>query len=113
MEKFNVLTWDVNHNTIAYKDIIPYLVGECKSIIKQKKDSIRTINDLEALIVSISMYRFWSRCEYEIIVSGWPPKDKDNPSVKIDVYNQIMANIDIITKIVQEEINKHKRNKIK
>ena len=113
MEKFNVLTWDINHNTIAYKDIIPYLVKECKSIIRQKKTLVHTMNDLEALIVSISMVRFWSRCEYEIIVSECPLNDKNNQLVKIDVYNQIMANIDLIAKIVQEEINKYKRNKIK
>lgn len=37
------------------------------------------------------MYYFWSKCEYEIILSPWTGRADD---IKIDVYDQIMMNFD-------------------
>lgn len=39
------------------------------------------------------MYYFWSKCEWEIIISGWPPRDDFNDA-KIDVYDQVKLNWD-------------------
>lgn len=36
-------------------------------------------------------YWFWSKCEWEIIISGWPDSDKTKKK-KVDVYTQIMTN---------------------
>ena len=36
----------------------------------------------------------------EVIVSQWPPTDK---SYKLDVWEQIEANLDLIVKILMEE----------
>ena len=46
-----------------------------------------------------SMYQFWSRCEYEIILVDWPCQQI---SKKIDVHQQIMMNIDIVTNLLME-----------
>lgn len=35
------------------------------------------------------MYYFWSKCEYEIILSPWTGRADD---IKIDIYDQIMMN---------------------
>lgn len=40
------------------------------------------------------MYYFWSKCEYEVIVSHWPSKEDDRDR-KIDIYDQVMLNWDI------------------
>ena len=37
------------------------------------------------------MYFYWSKCEWEIILQSWPPKD-DFRDEKIDVYDQVMLN---------------------
>ena len=37
------------------------------------------------------MYYFWSKCEYEIILSPWTGRADD---IKIDIYDQIMMNFD-------------------
>lgn len=37
------------------------------------------------------MYYFWSKCEYEIILSPWTGQADD---IKIDIYDQIMMNFD-------------------
>lgn len=38
-------------------------------------------------------WQFWGRCEYECVVSSWPPSSKDN-GTKIDVDLQLQMNWD-------------------
>lgn len=35
------------------------------------------------------LYYFWSKCEYEVVVTGWPDT---KPERKIDIYDQLDAN---------------------
>lgn len=35
------------------------------------------------------MYYFWAKCEYEVIVTGWPDTKTER---KIDIYDQLDAN---------------------
>lgn len=46
------------------------------------------------------MYNFGYKCEYEVIISHWPPcENKDRfQDRKIDVYTQVMLNWDIFIK---------------
>lgn len=39
------------------------------------------------------MYYFWSKCEWEIILSDFPPSDRFKKK-KVDVYEQVMLNWD-------------------
>ena len=52
------------------------------------------------------MYQWWSRCEYEIIISDWPPSGKEE---KWDVYKQIEMNLDLITRVLEKEIKSNKK----
>lgn len=47
------------------------------------------------------MYFFWSKCEYEVIVTGWPDTKTEK---KIDIYQQLDANWDIFKNTVFEAI---------
>lgn len=38
------------------------------------------------------MYWYWSKCEWEIILTSWPPDKKNFKDEKIDVYDQILIN---------------------
>lgn len=89
---------------------------------------------LKAWIKRTAQYRFWAKCEYEHLVAPWPfgsyrikedlkklltPEfniEKLDDSIKfynilmqdmekIDIYDQIIMNIDIITDILAEEFN--------
>lgn len=93
---------------------------------------VKTWDDLKKWIKDRAHYQFWGRCEYEFLVGSWPfgsrkttegvkeffKKDPnlDNHSdnidfyniitdemVKVDVYDQIKINLDIITDILYEE----------
>ena len=90
--KFNVINWNFNTDTLEAYDVLPYLRNKCKGA--------KSLEELKSLIESKSKYQFWSRCQYEVIVHGWPVQKND---YKIDVYEQIMMNIDVIAKILWEE----------
>lgn len=38
------------------------------------------------------MYWFWSKCEYEIVISPWVGRNKEEAEVKIDIHDQVMLN---------------------
>lgn len=48
------------------------------------------------------MYYYWSKCEWEVIVSAWPPRDGSDK--KIDVYYQLKANWEQFKNIVIEDL---------
>ena len=60
---------------------------EVDVLLKEKIDK----DDFSEKLKREMMYYFWSRCEYEIILSPWTGR-ADN--IKIDIYDQIMMNFD-------------------
>lgn len=98
---FNVLLWGVNNKTLVTYDVLPYFRDEYKKCTKAKKPI--TEEQWTEFVSSKGMYRFWSRCEYEIIISPWPPEDIN---IKIDVWQQIKNNLAIVVQILMEEFNK-------
>lgn len=99
MERFNVIVHNFNSNEFEAYDVIPYLVDKYKSA----KDKPETFDEFKKFIKGWAMNQWWSRCEYEIILSSWPPNEKSER--KWDVYMQVMLNLDVITKIVMKSIN--------
>lgn len=97
MKSFNVIWWDFNEKEPEPYDIIPYFVN----CYKDSKERPKTFDEFREFIKSKSMYMYWARCEYEIIIKEWPPTDKQ---VKWDIHKQVMMNIDIITEIVMKEV---------
>lgn len=100
MNKFNVLIWDTNTDRLTTYDVLPYFRKEYKEC--RKKDKPVTREQWHQFVKSKGMYMFWSRCEYELIILPWPSKNKE---VKIDVWQQIASNIDLIVDILMEENN--------
>lgn len=58
----------------------------------------------EALRRSL-MYYFWSKCEWEVLISPWCGSKKDK-AIKVDVYWQVMNNWEIFLDYVW--YSKHK-----
>ena len=96
------------------------------------KIPVKTKEQLKEWIIDWARYQFWARCEYEFLMASWPfgshsmteeMKEflKTNPDidnydddlrfcniiirdmVKIDVYEQLMMNIDILFDILNDE----------
>ena len=57
------------------------------------------------------MYYFWSKCEYEIIITCWPKWDKFKEE-KIDVYSQLNLNWDKFVNYIWENKKEILKNEI-
>lgn len=102
MKQFNVIIYDFNKDDYVPYNIIPYLVEK----YKEDRSKPKTFKDFKNFIIAEAKYQWWARCEYEIILSDWP---NENLHKKVDVFWQIMLNIDLVTEIVMEEtLNKPK-----
>lgn len=61
----------------------------CKKAFKKYS---KDIDKLKKEIESSALYSFWSKCEYEIVLTSWISSNKDFKDVRIDVYEQLMLN---------------------
>ena len=125
MKEFNVIVYNINSKEFESYNIIPYLV----SCYNKKEKRPQTFDEFKEFVRNESMYQWWSRCEYEIILSPWPyisspserwnKKEEDDVEAwkehwkkhlkeceKIDVFYQIRMNIDVITSLVMESVNR-------
>lgn len=97
--EFNVLIWSFNKQHPEPYNVIPYFQREWYD--EKNKDRFRSFEDIKQFIDSKAKYQFWARCEYEIIIESWPvTKDQ----VKLDVYDQIKMNLDLITTVFMKSI---------
>ena len=54
------------------------------------------------------MYMWWSRCQYEILISDWPSQRNIE---KWDIHKQVMMNIEVIVDhFIKEKNIKFKNN---
>ena len=105
IKEFNVIIHNPNSNKFEKYNVIPYFINCYKS---QKKDKPVTYEQMKAFVTSRSMYQFWARCQYEVILSDWPCCKNTH---KLDVHEQIMNNIDLITTIVIDNLSNKKSKK--
>lgn len=136
--KKNILMWNVLVEDINRKEIVSYNIFDhvrfvtdlVKDYNKLKRD--KTLEDFEAAFIERIkrnlMYYYWSKAEWEIVVTSWPPYmsldevDKVNNEInkyekeyghkpniahfssavgeKIDVYDQIMLNWDMFAEYI-------------
>lgn len=99
MISYKVINWDFNSDNIVHYDIMPYLYDCLEKTVIDKKDI--TLSWLKQFIVDCSMYQYWSRCEYETIITGWPKGKKE---YKLDVYEQIKMNLDNIALLMYNDL---------
>ena len=78
--------------------IVPFNVFDHWSFLDDcKKNAKKNAKDYDAFCEQLrkdSMYWFWSKCEWEIIVGPWVRKS-DDCSIKIDVFEQLQLNWDV------------------
>lgn len=100
---FNVIWYNINSNKFEAYDIMPYLIERYKKAKKKPED-------LKQFILSESMYQWWARCQYEIILKDWPCGTTED---KWDIYRQIKLNIDVIVQVFTHNIANYGRTKSK
>ena len=87
IEEFNIF----NHG--RFREEVKELMDDSALTYAEFKDGIR--REL--------MYYFWSKCEWEVIISGWPDK---GGAEKIDVFRQVMLNFDRFIEYLYGEIER-------
>lgn len=98
--EFNVLIWDFNKQKPEPYNVIPYFQREWNN--EKNKSRFKSFEDIRQFIDSKAKYQFWARCEYEIIVESWPIT---KGQVKLDVYDQIKMNLDLVTTVFINSIS--------
>ncbi len=101
MKSFYVINHDFSSGKLEHYDIMPYLISQ----YKESKNKKLIKKDVKDFIIAESMYKWWSRCEYEIIISDWPSQKTHH---KIDIHYQVMMNLDTIVNIFIDNISKLK-----
>lgn len=94
---FNVIHWDPNGKKFESYDVMPLFIER----YRKTKTKPKTIQEIKTFIEQESMYQYWSRCEYEIILSDFP---NGQCSEKWDIHKQVIMNLDVITQIFMENI---------
>lgn len=97
MEKFNVISYDFNKDEFVSYDVIPFFVDEYDKA--EYKPS--TKSDWNVFVRQSAVWMFAGRCEYEVILKSWPT---GNTEKKIDIYNQIMMNFDLVVELIRSSI---------
>lgn len=100
MKSFYVIVYDINRKTFVPYDVIPYL----EKCYYEETNKPKTLEEFKYFVKNQSMYHWWSRCEYEIILESWP---NTNVNEKWDVHRQVMMNIDIITSMLMDNVNEN------
>lgn len=98
---FYVINFDVNKRKFIHYNIMDYLI-RCYEEAR-KKDRPTTFEELKEFVDRKSKYMYWSRAEYEIILCPWMG-DSEEESKKVDIYWQILPNIDTITQMLMENV---------
>lgn len=95
-----------NTNKLKYANVLyDRLIDNVKKLIRKNADYDEIKKEIDISLMS----RYWSRCEYEVVVSNWAGKDFEQ---KIDVYYQLQPNLDRITEYVIRELAPRKCNEI-
>lgn len=96
--KWNVYYYDINKRKIEIWNVFEH--GSFVKYIKEHLKKYKTKEEFADKLKSELMYYYWSKSEWEIIISPWVGGDREKDSVKIDVYDQIMLNWELFVDYV-------------
>lgn len=110
------LHWQTYHYDINHKKIEPYDIFRHwrfnEDVISLLNKRGMTEENFREKLKSDLMYYFWSKCEYEVLVAGWPPTDNKDEEEKIDIYDQVMLNFDQFASYVWNSVTHRTRKKL-
>lgn len=95
---WNVIAEDFNGRRIDAFDIFEH-GGFADDVVKSYRKYRNDFGAFSEDVRKLLAYYFWSKCEWEVIISAWPPSDRI-PERKVDVYEQVMLNWDVFIEYV-------------
>lgn len=97
-----VLQHDCNSNQIKMYNV---LAGDWYNHIKGARKKFVDRTTFKEWLRKQFMYYYWSKAEYEILVSGLFVKDEEKDVFKIDAWYQIEPNLDNICDYLISKMN--------
>ena len=93
--KWNVYVFDCNRRSMKDYNIFRHS-GFVKYLCEIYQKELLSAVDFQEEVRRELQYHFWSKCEYEIVLTEWPSHENLSKDVreKIDVYDQITLNFD-------------------
>lgn len=92
-----MLVWNVFMEDVTAGRITAYNIfnhgGFLRDCLEASKKAADDRNFFRDAVKHSLIYYFWSKCEYELILSGWPPSQRTEDR-KVDVYTQVCLNFD-------------------
>ena len=88
------LIWNVYHHNFNLDTIELINIFNHAGFRREVNNALKEISDKERFseeLRSLLMYYYWSKCEYEIVISAFVGS-RNNVSKKIDIYSQVMSN---------------------
>jgi len=91
--KWNVFRYNINKKEIEQFDIFCHVrfKENVENLLKEHNDKEKFAEELKKEL----RYYYWCKCEYEIILSSWPPSKDREEEVKVDIFDQVMLNFSI------------------
>ena len=103
---FYVIVDNVNRQDFEKHDVMPYFV-RCYDDAKKRKKQPKTYEEFKEFVKGNSMYMYWGRCEWELILKPWVGHSNER---KVDVHWQLMHNLDLVTSILMLNLGFKEKN---
>ena len=96
--EYNVVVHDFNSGEFVPFNVLSHgrLIPAIKKIFKNVGEDRKKFDEE---LKNECMYNFWSKCEYEIVLSSWPPSERFE-NEKVDVYDQLRLNWQVFSDYV-------------
>lgn len=96
---WNVWNWSFNHDDLETYDVGYRFV---LAVDQARPGELpTTLEELDGFLLSEARYCFWAKCEYEMIVTGWPQQKNER---KVDIYGQLRLNWDRFVSAFWDEV---------
>ena len=110
-----ILEWNVYVEDFNRREIKVYNIFKHDNFLKDCRKLAKTCMDKTTFAENIRknlLYYYWSKCEWEIILSDWPTSNKFK-NEKVSVFDQIMINWDRFIDYLWENRSELKKNRVK
>ena len=114
-ETDNKMQWFVvreNINTHSFEkfDIFNHggFCDKLADIMKKNPSREEFTTELDYLVKKY----FWNKCEWEIVISGWPPQNENPHEKKVDVYQQLRLNWELFVEYVWQFMPTKKKEEV-
>lgn len=100
-----MLKWLTYREDFNAREIYEFDVFKHHGFLEDCRKNARKNKEKEVFIEQLHrdlMYYFWSKCEYEIILSSWPPGRDGFQEKKISVFDQVWQHWDVFSNWVWE-----------